>query len=399
MSKLCSVCGTENRDEAQFCRACGTAFAAAKAAAAPLPTASAANVCAECGFQNKPGIRYCANCGMSLAGAPPARAATRRRLRPTRRMRQRTAADFVSLVRDGVALPDGARHRPLGALRPAGHPRHPRSRRGDRAAPAGRRRIARRHARSAFQNPPAPNRAPLILGIVLAVLAVAGVAAWLFMGSSNPAPPVAAPTPTSVTPPVAATPTPAPPTAPPIIVEEAPPATAPTSGERSARRARWSPPPAAAAAPLGTPPAAAAPLPQLGDPAVESAEAEAKRLAAEKRRDEGGEGQGRARRQGQGRGRAARPGQRRRSAARRAGCAGEASRRGSAARTAEHRGRRRARRPLRSGRRAACARSAPAAARSPRRSASRASAALAEHANEQICRQLREADERRRNMQ
>ena len=66
MSKLCSVCGTENRDEAQFCRACGTAFATA-AAAASGAAASAANVCAECGFQNKPGIRYCANCGMSLA--------------------------------------------------------------------------------------------------------------------------------------------------------------------------------------------------------------------------------------------------------------------------------------------------------------------------------------------
>ena len=26
MTKLCSVCSTENRDEAQFCRACGTAF-------------------------------------------------------------------------------------------------------------------------------------------------------------------------------------------------------------------------------------------------------------------------------------------------------------------------------------------------------------------------------------
>ena len=60
------MCGTENRDEAQFCRACGTAFSAAKAAAAD---GIAANVCAECGFQNKPGIRYCANCGMSLAGA------------------------------------------------------------------------------------------------------------------------------------------------------------------------------------------------------------------------------------------------------------------------------------------------------------------------------------------
>ena len=52
MSKLCSVCGTENREEAQFCRACGTAFAAARAAAESAADGSAANVCAECGFQN-----------------------------------------------------------------------------------------------------------------------------------------------------------------------------------------------------------------------------------------------------------------------------------------------------------------------------------------------------------
>src|SRR5438045_8183361 len=73
MTKLCSVCGTENRDEAQFCRACGTAFAAASAAG--TAPASASNVCAECGFQNKPGIRYCAKCGMSLA-APSGDAGT-----------------------------------------------------------------------------------------------------------------------------------------------------------------------------------------------------------------------------------------------------------------------------------------------------------------------------------
>jgi NMD protein affecting ribosome stability and mRNA decay len=26
MTKLCPVCGTENKDEAQFCRSCGGAF-------------------------------------------------------------------------------------------------------------------------------------------------------------------------------------------------------------------------------------------------------------------------------------------------------------------------------------------------------------------------------------
>jgi hypothetical protein len=77
MTKLCSACGTENREEAQFCRACGTAFAAQAPRRTADPSgnvssdegASAANVCPECGFQNKPGLRYCANCGMSLAPA------------------------------------------------------------------------------------------------------------------------------------------------------------------------------------------------------------------------------------------------------------------------------------------------------------------------------------------
>ncbi len=71
MSKLCSVCGTENRDEAQFCRACGTAFSATRSTPAAAADGSTANACTECGFQNKPGIRYCANCGVGLA-APSA---------------------------------------------------------------------------------------------------------------------------------------------------------------------------------------------------------------------------------------------------------------------------------------------------------------------------------------
>ena len=69
MTKLCSVCSAENRDEALFCRACGTPFAVSPAAASFGAEASVENICSECGFRNKPGIRYCANCGMSLAGA------------------------------------------------------------------------------------------------------------------------------------------------------------------------------------------------------------------------------------------------------------------------------------------------------------------------------------------
>ena len=68
MSKLCSVCSTENRDEAQFCRSCGTAFPPATPAASDDAQLAAGITCDECGFQNKPGVRYCANCGVSLLG-------------------------------------------------------------------------------------------------------------------------------------------------------------------------------------------------------------------------------------------------------------------------------------------------------------------------------------------
>ncbi|HEX7435602.1 MAG TPA: zinc ribbon domain-containing protein, partial [Caldimonas sp.] len=66
MAKICSTCQADNRDEAQFCRACGTPFAAA----APVHDAgpSAGITCADCGFVNKPGLRYCAKCGVNLMG-------------------------------------------------------------------------------------------------------------------------------------------------------------------------------------------------------------------------------------------------------------------------------------------------------------------------------------------
>src|SRR5450631_4280728 len=66
MAKICSTCQTENRDEAQFCRACGTPFEAA----APFHDAglAAGITCAECGFVNKAEVRYCAKCGVNLMG-------------------------------------------------------------------------------------------------------------------------------------------------------------------------------------------------------------------------------------------------------------------------------------------------------------------------------------------
>jgi hypothetical protein len=390
MSKLCSVCGTENREEAQFCRACGTAFSAAKAAAAD---GIAANVCAECSFQNKPGIRYCANCGMSLAGAaadasgdatasadeayaggspPPISYPSFATVSP-----YPTAQDTDhSALFDHQSTPDIPDPDAAIALRQQeGYESH-----GDTTV--------------TFQNPPAPNRAPLILGVVLAVLAIAGVTAWLFMRSSNPAPPVAAPAPTSVTPPVAATPTPM--KAPPILIEEAPPANAPAMAASAATppSATVAPPPTAAA-PLGTPPAAAAPLPQLGDPAVESAEAEAKRLAAERRKEKAAKDK--AERDAKAK---AAADQSSVAAAQRAEQEAQAKRRSDEAQRTRPSG---AVAPSPSpapvtqarGVREICAgRGTIAEAVCQSRQCG-----LAEHANEQICRQLRDADERRRNMQ
>ena len=68
MAKTCATCHADNRDDAQFCRACGTSFVAT-----PTPphdptatTTTTGIVCAECGFENQPGIRYCAKCGVNL---------------------------------------------------------------------------------------------------------------------------------------------------------------------------------------------------------------------------------------------------------------------------------------------------------------------------------------------
>src|SRR5438093_5726738 len=50
---LCTSCGTENRDGAKFCDACGT----------PLPVS-----CPSCGTANRPGAKFCNECGASLTG-------------------------------------------------------------------------------------------------------------------------------------------------------------------------------------------------------------------------------------------------------------------------------------------------------------------------------------------
>ena len=277
------------------------------------------------------------------------------------------------------------------------HRRPPRSARRDRLAPTGGRRRPGRHSTAPFQAATEPRRAPLLVGGVIAVLAIAGVAAWLFMGRSNPAPPQ---------PGVTVAPVLAPP----------PPRRQRRAADHHRGRARIGGragpgrrcrrfgrggrrPPAATPAlgPLGPPPTAAAPLPQLSDtPSGETPAAEAKRLAAEKRRDKADRDKAEER-EAQRRQRAARSILRARPAQRRPGRAGAAPRRGRAAQSIERR---------RTGRTGA-AQSAQArgvqelcAGRGAIAEAvcqSRECAAPG-HANEPLCRRLREADERRRNL-
>src|SRR5215217_4528399 len=71
MAKTCATCHAENRDDAQFCRACGTSFVATPTP--PDDSTTTGLVCADCGFENQPGIRYCAKCGANLV-SPSARA-------------------------------------------------------------------------------------------------------------------------------------------------------------------------------------------------------------------------------------------------------------------------------------------------------------------------------------
>ena len=256
MTKLCSVCGTENREEAQFCRACGTAFAAQPQRAAGEGIAQ--NVCSECGFQNKPGLRYCANCGMSLAAA---------------------AANEPSGSAGGSPPP--LNYPSFAAVAP--YPPAP----VDDAVPelpdpdaeiALRQHEAAEAASAAmpFETPPSRGRAPMVIGAVAVALVIAGALAWTYMRRSDPSPPAIGATTSPVAPTVPASAATAP-----TIVEQAPAAAAPAV---AAPASTVDAAPAADARVDALPPAAARPLPHVGDAIVpESAEAEAKRVAAERR--------------------------------------------------------------------------------------------------------------------
>nr|HET7858009.1 zinc ribbon domain-containing protein [Caldimonas sp.] len=362
MTKLCSVCGTENREEAQFCRACGTAFSAQLPRAAGDGTAP--NVCAECGFQNKPGLRYCANCGMSLAagasndsggsaaagGSPP-------------------PLNYPSFA-PVAPYPPAPVHEPVPELPDPDAEialRQQEAAEGDASGAM------------AFETPPSRGRAPIVIGAVALALVVAGTLAWTYMRRSDSSPPAIGVTTPLVAPTVPAS------TAP-VIVEQAPTAAAPAPAASAVDAA-----PTAAAPADALPPAAARPLPQVGDAIPpESAEAEAKRVAAERRA------------------RAARE-----KAERDAKAAADQSA-AAAQRAEQDAARKRADDAQRARAAAAPAPAAPAPAVAQVRGVRELCAGKGtigeavcqsrtcgqpEHANEPICRQLREQDERRRNFQ
>ena len=422
MTKLCSVCHTDNKDEAQFCRSCGTSFAAsAPASATPLATAAdgtSDNICGECGFQNKAGIRYCANCGMSLTAAASGFGDLASKGAPTPVEEADPYAGLSPPPISYTSFPPVAPYPPAPAAQaddetPFGNLLSPDIPDAD-AAIAARQSIAADHyappIESGFSSleavAPAPDRARMVvIGGAIALL-VAGAAAWWFMGSSpssssssTPAPaPVAAPSPVVV----ASAPTPI------LIIETA---RAPASAAAStpavevaapAREAPITPAPSATAATSGTltpPPAAAAPLPQQADVApmpVDAGANDAKKLATDKARRE----------------KAARD-----KADRDAKAKAVSDQRDQAAASARAEQEAQARRRAEEAQRTRVAPVAPAplpAATEKAKGvreicAGRGTIAEAvcqsrqcaspEHANEAICRQIREADDRRRNYQ
>ena len=293
MTKLCSVCATENKDDAQFCRACGTALSAAAPTPSAEPDALAAGIaCDECGFQNKPGVRYCANCGVSLLGTvivPRSKAATPDEDDPFAGLSASPPPLSYPSYEPVAPYPSA----PAEAAAPAwdypsatassGHAAADYPPAYDSALPPpdvpDADLAAQPREQAAYETPAnlgaapvaaKPNRAPLIAGIVVVLLLIAGGAGWWFMsGSKAGTPPEAAalPAPTALPAPLPVEPASA------VAVPSAPasmPLGTVAPGE-------------AVVAPV-TPPAVSAADSQPS-PVVDT-EAEAKHLAAEKLRRE-----------------------------------------------------------------------------------------------------------------
>ena len=59
----CPNCEYENRNDAKFCKSCGTKLAGLPK---PAPQPEAATVCANCGASLKPGAKFCTKCGTAV---------------------------------------------------------------------------------------------------------------------------------------------------------------------------------------------------------------------------------------------------------------------------------------------------------------------------------------------
>ena len=298
MTKLCSVCGTENRDEAQFCRSCGTAFPPAAASGDEEAQLAAGITCDECNFQNKPGVRYCANCGVSLLGTvivPRSRSGAAspdaHAVESPPPISYPSFAPVAPYPSPPLASPSYppvaggyASSQPPGYPPPYDDPMASPDLPDPAAAITATNRYADDDDAPTVPAPvmapaaKAPNRTPLILGLALVALVAAGAGGWWFMNSSGGAKtearsasaPMAAPAPIDVEPPAPVVAAPAPiPAASAPEVSVAPPEVA-----ASPVQPTLPPPTAVAMPPVVEPPAST--------PAVD---AEALRIAADKRRE------------------------------------------------------------------------------------------------------------------
>ena len=224
MAKICRSCHAENRNEAQFCKVCGTAFPIP--APPPASPAAAGLDCPDCGFANKPGVRYCAKCGVNLAaGASGSTAGS-------------AAGDAAPAARP--AAPGPSTPGPAASPDPRPGAAVPEASTPDAAA-----RAAAAPATSiGFGEPPPPrpvNRTSLVAGVGIALL-VAAVVAWWFLDSapSKPAKPAsttAQPQVLPATPPAGVSPA-----APAVVMPVAPAASA-EAAATAADRAASTPPP------------------------------------------------------------------------------------------------------------------------------------------------------------
>jgi hypothetical protein len=284
MTKLCSVCGTENREEAQFCRSCGTAFPPPSPASTDESQLAAGITCDECGFQNKPGIRYCANCGVSLLGTvivPRSRAVAAEAGGGS--PPPISYPSYAPVAPYPPAPPGGSMYPPVAAT--SGHtypPGYDEQTRADLPDPAAAMAATRPlpvdeedepRVTPSFAAPAAdaPKRAPMMIALVVLVLVAVGAAAWWFMGNRG-------------TPRVEAGAASAPVVAAPPVVAEPPVLAAPPPVAASAPEVVVAPPEPVASAVLA-PPATTAMPPVAEPPPAQAADPEAQRIAAEKRRE------------------------------------------------------------------------------------------------------------------